>query len=394
MQTVVLAAGEGTRMRPLTETRPKPMLPVAGKPLLWHTLTDAVKAGASRLIIVVGYEEGVVREYFGRELHGVSVEYVTQDDLTGTAAAVREAESVLTEDSFVVLNGDVIYDRDGLAELYTHDAAIGAAIVDDPRPYGVLEVSGGTVRDIIEKPSDPPSNLVNAGAYVFPPQALAWLSTELSERGEHEITDVVHEMCQETSVSFVEFDSWLDVGRPWELLIANEWKLAEQSRSIAGEVHKGANVRGDVVVESGATIKEGVTIEGPVFVGSGASVGPNAYIRSATTITNNTTVGHGVEVKNSILMDGATVPHLSYVGDSILGRDVNFGAGTIVANLRHDDEPVKMTVKGERVSTGKRKLGVVVGDGTKTGINTSLDPGVKLSSYSRTEPGERVTRDR
>lgn len=394
MQTVVLAAGKGTRMRPLTETQPKPMLPVAGKPLLWHALDRAVNAGASRLVVVVGYEEDAIREYFGDEFNGVSIEYVTQDELTGTASAVRAAKSALNPDPFVVLNGDGLYDQSGLNELFTHDAAVGAAVVEDPRPYGVLEVSENTVSNIIEKPTDPPSNLINAGAYVFPPEAMAWLSTDVSERGEHEITDVVNEMCHEMSVAVVEFESWLDVGRPWELLLANEWKLGEVSRVLDGTVHERANVIGDVTVESGAEIREGVTIEGPAFVGSGASVGPNAYIRGATTIAPNAEVGHGVEIKNSILMNGAVVPHLSYVGDSILGRDVNFGAGTIVANLRHDDEPVKMTVKGNRVSTGRRKMGVVVGDGAKTGINTSLDPGVKLSCDARTEPGERVTRDR
>jgi bifunctional UDP-N-acetylglucosamine pyrophosphorylase/glucosamine-1-phosphate N-acetyltransferase len=105
-------------------------------------------------------------------------------------------------------------------------------------------------------------------------------------------------------------------------------------------------------------------------------------------------VGHAVERKTSVLMDGATVNHLSYVGDSALSRDVNLGAGTVVANLRHDDEPVEITVKGERVSTGRRKFGVVLGDGVKTAINTSLNAGVTLSTGATTEPGEFVARDR
>jgi len=105
-------------------------------------------------------------------------------------------------------------------------------------------------------------------------------------------------------------------------------------------------------------------------------------------------VGHAVEIKNSVLMADATVGHLSYVGDSILGERVNFGAGTNVANLRHDDEPVRLTVKGDRVSTGRRKFGVVVGDEAKTAINTSLNAGVVLGQGVTTTPGEVVTRDR
>jgi bifunctional N-acetylglucosamine-1-phosphate-uridyltransferase/glucosamine-1-phosphate-acetyltransferase GlmU-like protein len=135
-------------------------------------------------------------------------------------------------------------------------------------------------------------------------------------------------------------------------------------------------------------------IEGPVIVRAGASVGPNAYVRGATLLGEDTHVGNGVEVKNSVVRRGTNVPHLSYVGDSVLGQDANLGAGTTVANLRHDDEPVRLTVKGERVSTGRRKFGVVVGDRVRTGIDTALDAGVTLGSGAQTDPGETVLRDR
>jgi bifunctional UDP-N-acetylglucosamine pyrophosphorylase/glucosamine-1-phosphate N-acetyltransferase len=123
-------------------------------------------------------------------------------------------------------------------------------------------------------------------------------------------------------------------------------------------------------------------------------VGPNAYVRGATLVGEDAKVGHSVEVKNSVFLEGATVGHLGYVGDSVLGRNVNFGAGTTVANLRHDDEDVRFTVKGERVSTGRRKFGVVAGDDAKTGIDVALNVGTKLSSGVGIPPGETVTRDR
>ncbi len=247
---------------------------------------------------------------------------------------------------------------------------------------------------IVEKPADPPTNLANAGAYAFPATAREWLDVPESERGEHEITDVVSRAIEETQVSVVSCERWLDVGRPWELLEANEWKLADCSRRLDGDIAADATIQGNVVVESGAEIRSGVVIEGPALVRSGATVGPNAYIRGHTVIGPDASVGHAVEIKNSLLFADAAVNHLSYVGDSILGEETNFGAGTTVANLRHDDQPVRMTVKGERVSTGRRKFGVVVGDGAKTGINTSLNAGVVLGIDARTKPGEAVTRDR
>jgi len=400
MQTVLLAAGTGTRMRPLTDRRPKPMLPVADRPLVAHAAATAAAAGASRLVAVVGYEADDVRSYLGETYAGVPVEYAEQPEQRGTADAVRAAEPHLADGPFAVLNGDALYDEASLRELYDTAPAVGSYRVDNPSAYGVLRTEGGAtdgsdrVIGVIEKPADPPSNLINTGAYLFPAAAQDWLDVGESERGELELTDVLERACAEFAVSAVPFDRWLDVGRPWELLAANEWRIGELDGRVDGEVHPDADLRGTVVVEAGATIDAGVVIEGPALVRAGASVGPNAYLRGATLVGPDATVGHAVEVKNSVLMEGATVGHLSYVGDSVLGRDVNFGAGTTVANLRHDDEPVRTLVKGELVSTGRRKYGVVCGDGVKTGIQTSLNAGVTLGTDARTAPGEQVMRDR
>ncbi|RDI69630.1 bifunctional sugar-1-phosphate nucleotidylyltransferase/acetyltransferase [Halopelagius longus] len=396
MQTVVLAAGVGSRMGPLTEERPKPMLPVAGRPLVAHTVESAVEAGASEIVLVVGYRSEDVREYFGEEYAGVPVRYAVQEEQRGTADAVKSALAVLDDGPFAVLNGDALYDVPSLEELYDGGPAVGSFEVDDPTSYGVLRTDGaGLVSGVVEKPDDPPSNLVNTGAYVFPAEAGAWLrDVEESERGELELTDVLDRLCERGEVRAVAFDRWLDVGRPWELLEANEWKLGELETRVDGDVSEDAELTGPVVVEEGATVRSGVVVEGPALIQSGATVGPNAYVRGATLLRPNAKVGHAVEVKNSVLMAGATAGHLSYVGDSVLGRDVNFGAGTQVANLRHDGDDVKVTVKGERVSTGRRKMGVVVGGGAKTGINSSLNAGVVLSPGATVRPGESVTRDR
>ncbi len=393
MKAVVLAAGEGTRIRPLSASLPKPMLPVADRPLVAHTVDAAIDAGADEVVLVIGYEAATVREYFGETYRDVPISYAVQEEQAGTAHAVNAASDRL-DGPFAVLNGDNLYDPDAIARLFEEAPAVCAIEVDDPSNYGVLSTTDGTVTDIVEKPADPPTNLANAGAYAFPERAREWLEVPRSERGEHEITDVLAKVIDQYAVTPITLERWLDVGRPWELLEANEWKLGDLERRIDGDVSDGATLEGDVVVEEGATVRSGVVIEGPALIRSGATVGPNAYVRGATLIDEGAKVGHAVEVKNSVLSPGATVGHLSYVGDSVLGRDVNFGAGTTVANLRHDDASVKFTVKGERVSTGRRKFGVVAGDGVKTGINTSLTPGLKLEADARTRPGETVDRDR
>jgi bifunctional UDP-N-acetylglucosamine pyrophosphorylase/glucosamine-1-phosphate N-acetyltransferase len=394
MQTVVLAAGEGTRMRPLTAHTPKPMLPVAGSPLVVHCLEDAIAAGASRVTVVVGYEADAVRTALADREWPVPVETVTQPTQRGTADAVRAARDALRDEPFAVLNGDVLYDRASLASLYDAGPAVGSFRVENPSAYGVLRVDDDQVRGVVEKPADPPSDLVNAGAYVFPAEARDWLNVDESTRGEAELTDVLQRTCETTAVSAVPFERWLDVGRPWELLAATEWKLDSLDREVAGDVDADATLRGDVRVEAGAVVEPGVVIEGPAHIGADCHIGPNAYIRGATSLGPGVRVGHGVEVKNSVVMAGSAIPHLTYLGDSVLGRNVNLGAGTTVANLRHDDESVQLTVKRERVDTGRRKFGVVCGDDVKTGVNCSLNPGVTLGTGVTVEPGETVRRDR
>ena len=394
MDTVVLAAGEGTRMRPLTADRPKPMLPVADRPLLEHTIEAARSAGADHIILVVGYEADTIREHFGSNWDGLDIEYVEQESRDGTADALRQAAEVLDGEQFAVLNGDGLYDPPSLRAVFEAGPAVGAKRVEDPSQYGVLELSedGSQVTGVIEKPADPPSDLVNTGAYVFPGEAIDWLDVDASERGERELTDVLERTCQETTVSPVEMERWLDVGRPWELLEANEWLIGERSRAIAGNVHPGADLQGAVIVEPGATVRSGVVIEGPTMIREGATVGPNAYVRGTTLIDRNVSIGHAVEVKNSVVMPGTSISHLSYVGDSVIGPDVNFGAGTTVANLRHDDQTVVVTVKGEAVDTDRRKFGCVCGPGAKTGINTSLNVGVTLEAGATTQPGSVIRR--
>ena len=393
MQAIVLAAGRGTRMGTLSDTIPKPLLPVAGESIVEHVLGAATTGGARELIVVTGYQESAVREALGEEHNGVPITYVTQPEVNGTASAVKAALEHV-DGPFAVLNGDCVFTGKDLAALFEAAPSIGVYEVEDPREYGVVSMNGTYVEGIIEKPDNPPSHLANAGAYVFPDDGQVTLDVEQSERGEYEITDAVRTLVENWNVSAIELDAWMDVGYPWELLEANERILGQQPCSLDGSVHSEAELSGNVVVAETATVREGTVIEGPVRIDEHATVGPNAYIRGSTMIGAGAEVGHGAEVKNSIVMEHAKIPHISYVGDSIIGPRVNLGAGTTIANLRHDEECIKVTVKGERVSTGRTKFGAIIGANVKTGINTAINPGVTLSAGSCTYPGETVETDR
>jgi bifunctional UDP-N-acetylglucosamine pyrophosphorylase/glucosamine-1-phosphate N-acetyltransferase len=346
---------------------------------------------------VVGYEAAQIKDHVGDSYRETPVTYTTQDKQLGTAHAIEQAEPHI-DDDFLALNGDVHLTDDLVHALADEqNAAMAVKTVENPSSYGVVDTHHDQVTDIVEKPETPPSNLANLGLYRFTPEIFEYITqTERSERGEYEITESIeHALADGQPLTAVTYDGpWLDIGRPWELLDATEHVMADLERDIRGEVESGATINGAVVVEEDALVRDGAYIEGPVLIQSGADVGPNAYVRGSTVIGSRVRVGNAVEVKNSILMPDTAVGHLSYVGDSVLGRDVNFGAGTKVANLRHDDQAVQVQVKGEMTDTGRRKFGVIVGHRTKTGINTSLNPGITLGTDARTLPGESITRDR
>jgi bifunctional UDP-N-acetylglucosamine pyrophosphorylase/glucosamine-1-phosphate N-acetyltransferase len=191
----------------------------------------------------------------------------------------------------------------------------------------------------------------------------------------------------------VAHEDWMDLGRPWDLLEANERTLINQPLRINGTVEPGATLKGPVWLEDSASIKSGCYIEGPVYIGKGSKVGPNSRIRPYTSIGDDVVVGAACEIKNSIVMNGTKIPHLSYIGDSIIGEDCNIAAGTITANIRLDEKVLSMRVKGRLQVTGRRKLGAIMGDEVQTGINACIMPGVRVGAGSFIGPGTVVYKD-
>ncbi len=181
---------------------------------------------------------------------------------------------------------------------------------------------------------------------------------------------------------------------PWDLLRANELFVGSLNEpKIEGDIHPNAVIEGIIHLGPGSRVMPGVFIEGNVIIGANCKIGPNCYLRGSTSIGNKCHIGNAVEIKNSLILSGTNVGHLSYVGDSVLGEKVNFGAGTIVSNLRHDGKNHSSMVGGNLVDTGRRKFGTIVGDGVHTGINTSIYPGRKLWPGTFTLPGGIVRRD-
>lgn len=395
MKAVVLAAGEGTRMRPLTSAIPKVMLPIANKPILEHIVDAAIEAGIEGFVFITGYHEESIREYFGNgEKRGVTIDYVHQKEQLGTANAIGCAKEYV-KGEFIVLNGDVLVSSSHIRRMTERkeDAVITVKHVENPSEFGVIETNGNKVSRIIEKPEKPPTDLANAGIYLFREPIFELIeNTPLSPRKEYEITDSLQMLIDSDANVGYEIleEEWIDIGRPWDLLDANAVLLNEMEPVRSGLVEPNATLIGDVSVGEGTLIRNGAYIIGPVVIGKDCDIGPNCFIRPSTTIGNGVHIGNAVEVKNSIIMDDTKIGHLTYMGDSIIGRKCNFGAGTKVANLRHDGKNIKVNIKGKRTDSGRRKLGVIMGDDVHTGINTSINVGTVMKSGSFTKPGEVV----
>ena len=395
MQAVILVAGKSTRTYPLTITRPKPLLPVANKTIIEHIL-EQLKGLVDEVVLLVGYRKEMIKGFIGSEWQGIKISYCEQKEQLGTGHAVLQTVSFI-KDRFIVLNGDDIYAHHDVEALMKYEYAALVRWEEDPSAYGVYEVDDqNRVLNLVEKPKEFIGNLTNVGAYVFDKSIFDIIKkTPLSERGEIEITSSVLMLSKiKTFYTHMLQGFWLSNGYPWELLDTQEFFLTRQKEShILGKVEKNAQLNGSISVGEGTQIKSGAYIEGPVVIGKNCLIGPNCFIRKNTAIGDNCRIGQGVEIKNSIVMNNTNICHLSYVGDSIIGENVNLGAGFTVANVRHDKKNVLSLVKEKLVDTGMKKFGTVIADGVKTAINTSVYQGRKIWPGLQTTVGEIVKHD-
>jgi bifunctional UDP-N-acetylglucosamine pyrophosphorylase/glucosamine-1-phosphate N-acetyltransferase len=374
------------------------MLPVAGKPFLQNIVESLKASGANEICMVVGYLQERIKAFFGNGSQlGVRLSYIEQKKASGTADAIALVEDYAACEDFLLSNGDVIVKRDEYKKMINHhtvaktEVTMAGYSVEDPSQFGIVESgSHDEVTRIIEKPTPglTKSNLANCGIYVFSNKIFdAIRATQKSSRGEYEITESIQHLINNKTgrVAIHRIsDWWAHIGQPWDLLEANELLVKENINEfrIEGQVEPQVTIKPPLKLGKNSILRAGTYIEGPVIIGEGCDIGPNSYIRAYTAIGNKCRVGNACEIKNSVIMDKTHIPHLSYVGDSIIGENVNFGAGTITANLRLDEKAIFVTVKGERVNSGRRKLGALIGDNVKTGIGVTIMPGVSIGPDS------------
>lgn len=369
MKAVILAAGEGTRLEPLTNVRPKPMLPVANRPILEHVLEAVRAAGIDDVVLVVGYRRRRIQNYFGDGNEwGVDITYVVQKTQLGSGHALRQAEPVVGED-IVVLNGDQIVTstaiENALAERErTGDSVMTVSRTAETHLYGVVDIADGRAVDLVEKPprATVDSDLVNAGVYAFGPEIFAALRNTNTE-GELGLPATLRAHMDDHPVRVCTYDGyWFDVTRPWDLLTASGRLLDERAHPVATD----------------PTVHETATVVGGTAIGDNTTVRPNATVLRNAAIGDNVSVGANSVVENAIVMDDVTIDPSTTVRDCIVGANATIGTGTIAEGGRTDvllDDTLHRDVR----------FGGIVGDNATVGGHVTVAPGTRLGNGSTVE---------
>ncbi|MEE9520752.1 MAG: bifunctional sugar-1-phosphate nucleotidylyltransferase/acetyltransferase [Dehalococcoidales bacterium] len=373
-QAVILAAGEGQRLRPFTVTKPKVMLSIAGKPILQYVIESLAQNGIRNIVLVAGYRKEQVFDYLGSgEQFGVDITYINQERQLGTAHALAQAKAA-TEKEFLVLPGDNLIDVDTIAQFVAiKPEAMLVRRVDNPVRYGVVTIEQGVVKDIIEKPKEAKGNIINTGIYAFTTEIFNFIEARL------DIPDVLNNMiAQGYPINAKEMDgTWLDVVYPWDILSLNDAVLRQIPAKLGGNIEAGVSLKGEVSVGKDTLIRSGSYIAGPVVIGDSCDIGPNVCILPTTSIGNNVVISSFSEIKNSVIGDDVDIGSGCIIQDSVIDKGCvikgHFSACSSQAEVKIDDEHYQVNV------------GAMLGGGCSLGSGVVAQPGVIVGNYSQVQ---------
>jgi glucose-1-phosphate thymidylyltransferase len=335
MKGVLLAGGKGTRLRPITHTGPKQLVPVANKPVIQYAIEDLREAGITDIGVVLGNKgRAAIQDFLGDgSAFGVSITYIVQGDPLGLAHAVGCAREFVGDDDFVVYLGDNML-KQGIADLVEsfqtgeYDAGIALQSVENPTQFGVAAVENGTVTRLVEKPDDPPSDLALIGIYVFSPVVFdAIEQLDPSWRGEYEITEAIEALLDDGRAvdSLVIEGWWKDTGKPEDVLDANRLVLDDRRGDPADAIESDAETTGHLDAHESATIEDGAVVRGPVSIGENTTIEAGTYVGPYSSIGPNSTL-RNVHIENSVVVGDSTIATDGKIVDSLIGRGATVGS--------------------------------------------------------------------
>jgi glucose-1-phosphate thymidylyltransferase len=329
MKGLLLAGGHGTRLRPLTYTGNKHMLPIANKPMLMYGFDQMRAAGIREIGVILGpLQEGITEALGDGSKFNVKITYIHQPDPKGIAHAVLISRDFLGESPFIVHLGDNLL-KDSIPELAREfgksasDATVVLSRVKEPSRFGVVQIEGGRIVKLVEKPKQYISDLALAGVYFFRPTIFPAIEKlKPSWRNELEITEAIQNLLDMGGkITYHEVSGWWkDTGRPEDILEANQLVLNDLKTSIKGKIEEGVTVSGNVEVGEGTIVHRGAALRGPVVVGEHSEISDRAYVGPYTSIGNRVKI-IGSEIENSIVLDGTIIDCRERIVDSIIGKN-------------------------------------------------------------------------
>jgi len=404
MKAVILAGGTGKRVFPLAVNKPKPMFKILGKPLIQHVIETLKEANLKDFIIAIGHNGEQIKDYLADgSKFGVNIEYTFQKEAMGMANALETAKG-LVEDNFFVVNADDIFESRLILRMVRQFKRGDADIVLSYKPvketwkFGVIKIEDNKVKKFVEKPpkGKEPSNLAVVGVYIMTKKIFNYYKKV--PVSDHQYEDAIQKFIEDKNiVRAVSYDEFFAGYKyPWDLFTINEHlmdtRIKKQTIEDDVEISERAQVEGNVWIRRGTRILEGACIRGPCYIGLNSFIGNNSLVWNHSSIGDNCVVGFSTEIKHSLIGDDCWF-HINYIGDSIISDNCLFGAGTVTANFRFDEKNVKVRVEGKEIDSGTNKLGAIVGDNCKTGINACLSPGVKIGPHSIVGPGVYLQND-
>lgn len=336
MKGILLSGGTGSRLRPITHTGPKQLVPVANKPVLEYAIEDLSEAGITEIGVVLGHKgREEIQELLGDgNEYGVDITYIVQGNPLGLAHAAACARDFVGDDDFVMYLGDNIL-KQGITDLVEsyrrgdYGAGIALQEVDNPQQFGIADVDDdGTVTELVEKPDDPPTNLALIGIYVFTNEVFdAFERIEPSWRGELEITDAIQALLEDGHAidSQVIEGWWKDTGKPEDILEANRLVLEGRPGERRGTIESGSQVEGHVDLHETATIESGAVVRGPVSIDAGTAIRDGTYVGPYTSIGPDSTIA-GVHIENSVVIGETEIETNGKILDSLIGRGASVGS--------------------------------------------------------------------
>ncbi len=403
MKAIFLCGGSGKRMFPITED--KFLLDFLGKSLLQRQIEIAQEAGLKHFVIIGNPSNMEKVERIAKSIFGARFEFALQEKPLGIADALRSASPFL-QGQVLVVNPNDVFSVSAYTKIIAEAKKAPASSyvlgyqVEEYFPGGYLEVnSQGELQHIVEKPKpgEEPSNLVNILTHLHndPKKLLQYIGSVQTIRDdvyECALDNMVKEGYKVKVIPYSNF--WAPIKYPWHIFKVVEYFLdsAEPYISPTAHISEKATIEGKVILGDNVKVLENAVIRGPVYIGANSIIGNNALVRDYSHIGANSVVGYSTEIKHSYIGDNCWF-HSNYIGDSVIDGDCSFGSGAITANFRLDEENVCVEVSSSKVDTGRDKLGAIVGEGCRIGINASLMPGVRVGSNSFVGPQVCLRRD-